>query len=150
MHFSFASLEFSLMECHFMQSPLSPHVRLVFCFFVCLFASSGPPVSEPACPRARTPCSRVVSCSNKGISWANKKRKQFVIMMACKVCTVVFFRMIDSQTNRIHCINRTSTTSKKMSENSSNSLERKQAELTETSDNQNQKSSLVFFLQSFI
>lgn len=33
-----------------------------------------------------------------------------------------------------------------MSENGSNSLERKQAELTETSDNQNQKSSLVFFL----
>lgn len=69
MHFSgFASPGSSLTEHHFMQSFLSPHVRLVFCFFVCLFASSCPPVSEPVCPSARTPCSRVVSCSNKGIS----------------------------------------------------------------------------------
>lgn len=137
MHFSFASPEFSLMERHILQPPLSPQVRLVFCFFVCLFASSGPPVSEPVCPRARTPCNRVVSWSNKGISWANKKGKQFVIMMACKVCIVVFFRIIHSQANTIYCINRTSTTSKKMSENGSNSLERKQTKLTGTADNQN-------------
>lgn len=49
-----------------------PHVRLVFCFLACLFASSGPLLSEAVWPRARTPCRRLVSCSSKGMSWEEK------------------------------------------------------------------------------
>lgn len=89
----FASSGSSLTEHHFIQSLPSAHVRLVFCFFVCLFASSEPPVSEPVCPRARTPCSRVVSCSSKGISW-EKKGKQVVVTMVCEVWMIWYFRHV--------------------------------------------------------
>lgn len=40
---------------HRRQGLLPPHVRLVFCFLVCLFMSSGPLLSEAAWPRALTP-----------------------------------------------------------------------------------------------
>lgn len=103
---AFASSGSSLTEHHFPQSFLSAHVRLVFCFFVCLLASSEPPVSEPACPRARTPCSRAVSCSSKGISW-EKKGKQVVVTTVCKVWMVWFSRHVAP--TRFYCINGTST-----------------------------------------
>lgn len=45
-----------------------PYVRLVFCFLVCLFMSSGPLLSEATWPRALTPWRRLVSCSSKGMS----------------------------------------------------------------------------------
>lgn len=54
-------------------APRGPHVRLVFCFLACLFASSGPLLSEAAWPRARTPCSRLVNCSSKGMSCRKKR-----------------------------------------------------------------------------
>lgn len=104
MYFSgFASSGSSLTEHHFIQSFLSSHVRLVFCFFVCLFASSEPPVSEPVCPRARTPCSRVVSWSSKGISWGKIKGEQVVLTMVCKVWMVLFFRHVaPNKQNLLH------------------------------------------------
>lgn len=51
-----------------------PHVRLVFCFLACLFASSGPLLSDAVWPRARTPCSRLVNCNSKGMSWKERQR----------------------------------------------------------------------------
>lgn len=50
----------------------SPHVRLVFCFLVCLFMSSGPLLSEDTWPSALTPWRRLVSCSSKGMSWKER------------------------------------------------------------------------------
>lgn len=101
----FASSGSSLTEHHFIPSFLWAHVRLVFCFLVCLFASSEPPVSETVCPRARTPCSRAVSCSSRGISW--EKKGSIVVTIVCKVWMVLFFRHVAH--NRIYCINGTST-----------------------------------------
>lgn len=54
---------------------LPPHVRLVFCFLACLLASSGPLLSDAVWPRPRTPCSRLVSCSSKGMSWKERERE---------------------------------------------------------------------------
>lgn len=51
-----------------------PHVRLVFCFLACLFTSSGPLLSDAVWPRARTPCSRLVNCNSKGMSWKERQK----------------------------------------------------------------------------